>query len=248
MSKQTYRVFQAILLLGLFLFLGSKVVSNQLSWYINPRFITLTQIGILALAVLIYRLIAEIRRSHEHHAHDDHDHDHTPSSVNLLIMLIPLLVGVLIPARPLGSATVSTKGPITSAPLISSQAQSQERLVPTEERTILDWYYLFAFEEDIDQFMGQEASVIGFVYFDERLPKGQFFVSRIILSCCAADGYAVTMIVDWPEAAALKQDSWIRVTGPLGKAFFADDPQAIPLIRAKTVEIVPQPDAPYLFP
>jgi len=41
---------------------------------------------------------------------------------------------------------------------------------------------------------------------------------------------------------------WVRVTGPVEKAYFADDPQAIPLIRAETVEAVPQPDQPYLYP
>jgi putative membrane protein len=245
MPQRWYRIIQAVLLLALFFFLVSKVLSNQLSWYINPRFIPLTYVGILFLGVLVYRLVLEMKGSF---APEHEEYDHTAAPVNLLIMLIPLLVGVLIPARPLGSSTVSTKGPITTAPIVSSQSQSRERLVPVEERTILDWYYLFAFEEDIEPFMGKEASVIGFVYHDERLPEGQFFVSRIILSCCAADGYAVTMIVEWPEAASLKQDIWVRVTGPVGKVFFADEPQAIPLIQAQRVEIIPEPDAPYLFP
>jgi uncharacterized repeat protein (TIGR03943 family) len=245
MPRRWYRIFQAVLLLALFFFLGSKVISNQLSWYIHPRFAALTLIGILFLGVLVYRLIMDMKGSF---APDSHDHEHTAAPVNLVIMLIPLLVGVLIPAHPLGSATVSTKGPIASAPIISSESESQERLVPAEERDIVGWVTLFAFEDNLDPFMGEQASVIGFVYFDERLPNGQFFVSRIVLSCCAADGYAFTMIVEWPNSFSLKQDTWVRVTGPVSKGYFADDPQAIPLIRAHRVEIVPQPDNPYLFP
>jgi uncharacterized repeat protein (TIGR03943 family) len=245
MPKRWYRIFQAVLLSALFFFLSSKVLSNQLSWYINPRFAALTLIGILFLGVLVYRLVPEMKGSF---APDRHDHDETAPPLNLLIMLIPLLVGILIPARPLGSATVSTKGPIASSPIISSRADNQERLVPAEKRNIVGWVMLFAMEENLDQYMGEEASVIGFVYKDKRLPEGQFFVSRIVLSCCAADGYAFTMIVDWSEAASLKPDTWIRVTGPVGKTYFADDPQAVPLIRAEKVEIVPQPDDPYLFP
>ena len=245
MPIRWYRIFQAVLLLALFFFLGSKVVSNQLSWYIHPRFATLTLIGILFLGVLVYRLVLEMKGSF---APDRHDHDHTAAPLNLWIMLIPLLVGILIPARPLGSATVSTKGPIASTPIISSKAGNQERLVPAEKRNIVGWVTLFAFEENLDQYMDEEAAVIGFVYHDKRLPTGQFFVSRIVLSCCAADGYAFTMMVDWPQAASLKPDTWVRVTGPVGKAYFADDPQAVPLIHATMVEIVPQPDDPYLFP
>jgi uncharacterized repeat protein (TIGR03943 family) len=245
MPKRWYRIFQAVLLLALFFFLGAKVISHQLSWYINPRFTALTLIGILFLGVLVYRLVPEMKGSF---APEHEDYDHTAPPVNLLIMLIPLLVGILIPARPLGSAAVSTKGPITSAPLINSKTGNQESLVPVEKRDIGDWVFLFAMEDNLDPYMGQEASVIGFVYQDKQLPAGQFFVSRIVLTCCAADGIAFTMIVDWPRAASLKPDTWVQVTGPVGKAHFADDPQAVPLIHATTVEIVPQPDNPYLFP
>ena len=193
MPQRWYRIFQAILLLALFFFLVSKVVSNQLSWYIHPRFATLTYIGILFLGVLIYRLVREMKGSF---APEHEEYGHTAAPVNLLIMLIPLLVGILIPARPLGSATVFTKGPIASSPIISSRSDNQERLVPAEKRNIVGWVTLFALEENLDQYMDEEASVIGFVYKDKRLPEGQFFVSRIVLSCCAADGYAFSMVVD----------------------------------------------------
>jgi uncharacterized repeat protein (TIGR03943 family) len=248
MPKRWYRIFQAVLLLALFFFLGSKVITNQLSWYINPRFITLTQIGILFLGVLVYRLIMDMKGSFAPEKQDDHDHDHGGAPVNLLVMLIPLLVGILIPARPLGSATVSTKGLTTSSPIISSQSGVSQLVVLPENRTIVDWVTIFYSEENVDPYLGEQASVVGFVYLDERLPNGQFLVSRIILSCCAADGYAVGMIVDWPNAASLDEDAWVRVTGSVEKGHFADSSQALPLIRAEMVELVPQPEQPYLFP
>jgi putative membrane protein len=112
----------------------------------------------------------------------------------------------------------------------------------------VEWVTLFYSEENVDPYTGEQASVVGFVYFDDRLPNGQFLVSRIILSCCAADGYAVGMIVDWPNAASLEQDVWVRVTGSVEKSYFADNPQILPLIRAEMVEIIPEPEQPYLFP
>ena len=254
MPRQWYRIFQAILLLALFFFLGSKVISNQLSWYINPRFIILTQVGIVFLGILVYRLILEIRGSyephdaHEHHEHDEHDHDHAPAPFNLLIMLLPLLIGILIPARPLGSTAISTKGLTSTAPIVSSQAESRQLVVAADQRDILGWVILFTFEDNLEPFMGEQASVTGFVYRDKRLPEGQFLVSRIVIACCAADGYAAVMLVDWPESASLKEDTWVHVTGPVDKAYLGDDPQAIPLVKAESVEIVPAPKQPYLFP
>jgi uncharacterized repeat protein (TIGR03943 family) len=250
MPKPLYRSFQALLLLGLFLFLISKVINNQLLWYINLRFVTLTMIGILFLAILAQRLFSEVlhmRKQRVEHEHDHHDdHDHAPSPINLWIMLIPLLIGILIPAKPLDASAVSAKGLTTSSPLISSDSSSQLFETESEQRNVLDWVKLFYFEQELSPYIGQQASVVGFVYFDERLPEGQFFVSRFILSCCAADGYAVGMIVEWPEADSLEQDSWVQVKGPVDVVTFGNGTS--PLIRAESVEPVPQPDQPYLYP
>jgi putative membrane protein len=243
MSQRLYRIVQAVLLFGLLVFLGMKVFTNQLTWYINPRFVMITQIGILFLAILVYRLAMEIRRSQH-----DPEHNHAVTPLNLWIMLIPLLVGILIPARPLGASAISSKGFTTSSPVISSQASSRQFETASEQRDILDWVNLFDIEDDLRPLMGQKASVVGFVYQDQRLPEGQFFVSRIVISCCAADGFPVVMIVDWPEAASLQPDTWVHVSGPVDQTYFDKQPQAIPLIRAQTVETVPQPDRPYLYP
>lgn len=250
MPKRLYRSIQALLLLGLFLFLMSKVINNQLLWYINLRFVTLTYIGIIFLAILAQRLFSEVRLSRQRQGvgeHDhDRDHDHAPSPMNLWIMLIPLLIGILIPAKPLDSSAVSAKGLTTSSALISTDSSSRLLETESEQRNILDWVKLFYFEADLNPFIGQQASVVGFVYHSEDLPQGQFLVSRFILSCCAADGYAVGMIVESSEAESFEQDTWVKVTGPVDVVSFNE--RSSPLIRAETIEVVPQPEQPYLYP
>jgi uncharacterized repeat protein (TIGR03943 family) len=247
MSKRLYRSLQALLLLGLFLFLIGKVMNNQLLWYINQRFIALTQIGIVFLAILAQRLFMEAHLARQQQQDEERVHDRPCACFReLWIMLIPLLIGVLIPAKPLDSSAVSAKGLTTSSPLISSDSSSKLFETESEQRNILDWVKLFYFEKDLNPYIGQQASVVGFVYFDNRLPEGQFFVSRFILSCCAADGYAVGMIVEWPDASSLKQDMWVQVMGPVDAVSF--DKGISPLIRAEAVDLVPQPDQPYLYP
>jgi len=246
MSKRRYRSWQALLLLALFLFFLGKVINNQLSWYINLRFLALTEIGIVFLAILAQRLFMEARLSRENKQSEEHDHDHTPAPANLWVMLIPLLIGILIPAKPLDSSAVSAKGLTTSSALIGSQSSSKLFETESEQRNVLDWVKLFYFEKDLNPYIGQQASVVGFVYLDDRLPEGQFFVSRFIISCCAADGYAVGMIVNAPNTTSLKKDSWVKVSGPVEAVPF--DNGISPLIRAEVVESVSQPDQPYLYP
>jgi uncharacterized repeat protein (TIGR03943 family) len=248
MSKRRYRSYQALLLLALCIFLAAKAAIGQLTWYINLRYIPLTIFGIVFLAVLVQTLYAEIKRSYRLAQNNEHDHDHddAPASANLWFMLLPLLIGVLIPARPLDSSAFSTKGFNTNSPLVSSDSSTQLLGTDSQERNILDWIKLFNFESDLSSYAGQKASVIGFVYFDKSLTKNQFFVSRFVISCCAADGFAIAMIGEWPQASTLKQDSWVLVKGPVHSITLND--QVVPVIQAESVQAVPVPEQPYLFP
>ena len=88
--------------------------------------------------------------------------------------------------------------------------------------------------------------MIGFVYFDESLNKNQFFVSRFVISCCAADGFAIAMVGEWPQASTLEQDSWVLVKGTVQSITLHD--RAVPMIQAESVQAVPIPEQPYLFP
>jgi len=245
MLKQRYRFYQALLLLALCLFLTAKAAIGQLTWYINFRYIPLTIIGVVFLAILAQTLYSETKYLRQNAQHD-HDHDHTPASANLWFMLVPLLIGVLIPSRPLDSSAFSTKGFNNNSPLVSADSSAELLGTDSQNRNILDWIKLFNFESDLSPFLEQKASVIGFVYFDKSLAKNQFFVSRFIISCCAADSYAIAMVGEWPQASTLKQDSWVLVKGPVQSIKLNN--QAIPLIQAESVQAVPVPDQPYLFP
>ncbi|HEX9333274.1 MAG TPA: TIGR03943 family protein [Anaerolineales bacterium] len=247
MLERRYRFFQAVIFLGLFLFLVTKLINTQLLWYINKRFIILTEIGILLLAILMQRLFMEARSMSKPPQDEEHvQHEHKPAAINLWILSIPLLIGVLIPAKPLDSTAVSAKGLTTTSALISSNSSSRPFETESEQRNVLAWVKLFYFEKDLTPYTGQKASVIGFVYLDDRLPKGQFFVSRFILACCAADAYAVGMIVEPPAGTSIKQDEWLQVKGPVEVVSF--DGHNSPLIRAETITPVSQPDQPYLYP
>jgi len=245
MPTRMYRSFQGLLLTGLFVFFASKAVNGQLTWYINSRFVPLTLFGILFLAVLAQTIFTEVKRLRAHDEEHVHEHEHaTPA--NLWFMIIPLLIGVLIPARPLNSSAFDTKGLNTSAPLVSADTSSLIFETESEKRNILDWLKLFNYEDDVTQFVGQKASVIGFVYFDEALGADQFYVSRFVVSCCAADGFAIAIPAQWPDAASLKKDSWVIVKGSISSVEI--DGNRMPLITATSVESVDVPDQPYLFP
>ena len=54
------------------------------------------------------------------------------------------------------------------------------------------------------------------------------------------------MVGEWPQASTLEKDAWVLVKGPIKIITLNDRP--VPLIQAESVQSVPVPEQPYLFP
>jgi uncharacterized repeat protein (TIGR03943 family) len=243
MTQRMYRSLQGLLLLALALFLVDKVLSGRLAWYIHLRFLPLTVIGIILLAAMAHTVFRARPASQE--GHDGPHHEHAAPAGSLVILLIPIVIGALIPAQPLDSSALSVRGVSQSAPLVAADSRALQLQDAADRRTILDWIRLFNFESDPTPYLEEPANVIGFVYHDRRLPPDQFMLSRFVVTCCAADAFALGIPVQW-DGAPFEDNTWVQVRGPVqvSKA----DGQQSPLIAAETVERVPVPQQPYLFP
>lgn len=251
MTRRMYRSLQGLILALTALYLFSKLSSGGVLLYINLRFVPLTVLAIVCLVVLAEAVFSTRPRpgaepsapEAESSTHDLHEHDR-PSWKRLAVLLIPILLGTLVPARPLGSAAVASKGVAFTAPASAGERPPLQVGLAPESRTVLDWLRAFGAASDPAQLDGAPADVIGFVYHDPRLPEGQFLVARFTLSCCAADAFALGVAVDWPQA--LEANSWVRVRGPI----FAStvEGQLLPRIAAEQVEAVAMPEQPYLYP
>ena len=251
MNKTVFRLLQCVIILGLAIYLGEKWISGKLSYYINLRFAIFTVIGVVGLIIMvvvgIFPLLAK-RRQHATQKPDPEDHSQLSEipGTALLILAIPLLLGVLVPVRPLSASSLSTRGMGLSAPVSIGQNKTSAMQVVADDRTVLDWIKIFNYEQDLSTYLGKPANVIGFVYHDPRLSKGQFMVGRFAITCCVADAFAIGMAVDWPDSANLQENSWVNVKGPVDELTI--DGQKVPLIHATTIEPISAPEQPYLYP
>lgn len=257
MSSRHYPLLQALLMAGLSLFLAAKVASGEIYYYINERFLPLIAFGAAAALALaagaVWRWLRRPAAGHEHAAQPgaEHGHTHAPARLPLgtvLLAALPLLLGALVPARPLGVAALERQGLNAAGGGLPSGGAGPARAldVPPEARTILDWVRAFNYTQDPAQFDGQPADVVGFVYHRPALPEGQFLVSRFVVTCCAADASGVALLAAWPESASLAENAWVRVRGPVRAAEL--DGRPIPLIQVESVEPTAQPDHPYMYP
>src|SRR5262245_27405133 len=124
---RTYRTLQALTLAGLGIFLLEKIWSGTLYWYISNRFLVLTLIAAIVLLVLAQTILprrrpegAEDEGQHLEHPGHDHDHGTAQPAWGLLVVALPVLLGIVVPAKPLGAAAIANKGINTSAPLVAA--------------------------------------------------------------------------------------------------------------------------------
>jgi uncharacterized repeat protein (TIGR03943 family) len=247
MLTKLYPIIQTVILAALGIFLLKHVVTGTLAWYINERYLWL----VVGAAVMLFALpwSAWPTREPSHtHAHDHTHHHVVVSRWGLVLIALPIILGVGVPAKPLGTSALANIGIETTAPTQVLNATSAVAIdLASTDRTILEWTQLFQYALDPSIYDGQLADVVGFTYRDSRLSENQMYVGRFVMRCCAADVNALGMIVEWSRAAEFTDNTWVRVQGPV-KIARNEAGKLIPLIKAENVTIVPTPARPYLYP
>ncbi|NDJ85410.1 MAG: TIGR03943 family protein [Chloroflexi bacterium] len=231
------------LLVGLAAYFAFVVLSGRWAYYIDPRFQWLS-----VVAVALFTLLAlSYLRGRGTDPDDDFSHRETTSLWAVLILSVPLILGVVVPARPLMSSAAGTRGVDTDFDSVTlSQSSSKSLTIVPGERNVLDWGRVIASSSDTSQFNGEPVDVVGFVYRDSRFGDDTFMVTRFTISCCVADALAVGLVVRVPEGMeSPTTDAWIRVVGTFQEETFDDN--LIPVVVAESVSAVSQPDQPYLY-
>ena len=269
--------FKGMLLFGLGIFLLTRITSGALNFYISERFGWLTMAAVLGLFLVggSYRyLIRDAGLAptgdddHDHPPHSlfdirqapiqlgsphvKHDHWHALGWPGILLISLPIILGLLVPPRPLGVAALQNRE-ISGGGLDSvlPAAVRSTQMKESADRTILDW--VLAFHEGQWPAETEVVDVVGFVYHGDSVEDGrQFTITRFVVGCCAADAMAVGLPVSLgPESApgqpsvdGLEEGQWVRVVG----RFAAPVGNALPLLVAERLDAVPEPNQPYLYP
>lgn len=266
MSERTYLALKALILVGLAIFLADKLFNGTLYYYIAPRFAWLSLVAV-ALFIALAQSYGLFDRSasddaqteglsplpagsepHDHDDHAHHHHHHEPARRSLwplLIVAMPVILGVVVPARPLGTSAIANRGVSTDIAVAADAAGSTLTVIPAE-RNVLDWVRAMNENPAPDALNGAEADVVGFVYRDPLFADDQFMVARFVLVCCVADATPVGLVVQTPDAAAFQADTWVRVRGAFAQGAVNGEP--MPVLVAESVEAVAPPPQPYLYP
>jgi putative membrane protein len=112
-----------------------------------------------------------------------------------------------------------------------------------------DSIYSTYYEEissNINKYVGRKVSLKGFVYKEEGFAENQLVVSRFLVTHCVADASIIGFLSEFPDAASIENDTWIRVEGMIETGSYMDSP--IPVIKVTKWEQADEPEVPYLYP
>ncbi|GAB4516721.1 MAG: TIGR03943 family protein [Anaerolineae bacterium] len=239
---RTMDVVRVLVLFSLTAYFAYNIASGNLTNYINERFVWLSYVAVVIFFALgLADAYALMKRDQDNDAFRQFDHNRVTWPI-IGFAAVPLLLGVLIPSQPLGAEAIN--GNISfSVASVDGAVTSSEMKAPLD-RNVLDWLRIFSGTTTPSDYDGQPAQMIGFVYREPDFPEGHFMISRFTVACCVADASAFGIPVYAPEAD-VADGQWVQVNGTFAAGLFRD--LKTPILQAEALEVVPQPDHPYLY-
>lgn len=231
---------KVIVLVGMGVYFTVNIISGNLTNYVNERFAWLSYVAVAIFLLLGIAVLIGIWRGDKKQTVDV-GHTLNISWGVIAICGLPLLFGTLIPSQPLGAAAVRGNISLSAANFNTATAFERDPL----ERNVLEWVRVF--NQDVPAaFDGEPADVIGFIYREPDYAPDHFVVARFTMSCCVADASAIGMAVYFDGADDIADGEWVRVSGDFLAGTFRGT--ATPILQATVVDIVDQPEHPYLYP
>ncbi len=184
---------------------------------LRPFLIAAGLVLVVAAIMTLWYELRGSRRTEAVHAgetgDDGHGHSHEPRVAWLLILPVFALLLVAPPA--LGSHAASRSG--TAVQQVSDFPPLPEG--DPAKISMLDYASRAVFDEG-RSLGSRKVSVTGFIVTGS---KGQPYLARMILTCCAADARPVKVALTGQLPDQLKPDTWFEMTGKYSSKYVKDE-------------------------
>jgi uncharacterized repeat protein (TIGR03943 family) len=220
---------------------------GRLNLLIHPNYTLLTVaagVGLLAIALLQGYQLWRRRKS----AKPQVDAQHMvvlPRGWGSLLLLLFAMIGFIVTPRAFASATAMQRGAGEGIVLTQVKPQAFRGIVTPESRSLIDWIRTLQVYPEPDAYAGQKVKVQGFVMHPQNLTAQYLFVTRFVITCCAADVYPVHLPVKLSEGDRTQYpvDQWFEIEGNITTETLDGRRQAV--IQATHLKGIPEPKNPY---
>lgn len=150
--------------------------------------------------------------------------------------------------------SLSTPSPIKEEAKTTEQADIANTILASDAVPCVLKDETVPFDDDTDSFseflspeeLADKAMMLcGFVYKDDLFPKNTVLISRLFISCCAADASIVGFHVKVENTDVFKDDDWICVQGKMEVMTmeYAGEPYDVPILTGGIITHCEAPDA-----
>jgi len=251
MKVLSVRLFRAAMLFGIAGLIAKLFATGQMVKYMSPSLDALTAVTGVVLAVMGAMELLQSRDPDSTHA-AGHDHGHESDGMEqaftYLLVLAPLVLGLVVTPRALGSSALS--GDHMTSLLLAFPPASMSAAPggpPISSRPITDVPDLLAYLRRAGEAgVGQRVRATGLVVRSDMLGGNEFALLRYSLVHCVADAVPVGLLVVAPGDPGVTSDAWVEVEGVLAVQHREGD--ALVSIVANRVARAEEPVNPYLAP
>lgn len=221
------------------IFLGFLLVTGNLQKFINPKLAYLTIFSLVLLAAMfihnLWGLVVGNKRAEKHHCDGGHHHGETVSRSSVLIFL-PIVLSIVITPQTLSYQTndaANSVQPVNSpevpgreAPIAIDDSKQYQLITSSDvasespKENSVEYTQLaigeILFNNLSDQKQKLEKikiSLTGKVLKTPQLTADEVVLYRIVIACCAADGFPIGILVKLPPNTQLNPNDWVRVEG-----------------------------------
>lgn len=226
------RILAASPALLLALLVAKLWLTGTLRYYVNDRTVWIVLLGGILFAAVGAVCIREALRSD----------GALRLSFKTVAFLLPVLLGLFVPPRPLSATTgqASSLGTLQLTSHVSGGGSGD---------TFASWIGDLSSHPDADWWAGQHATLVGFVSKQAGLPSRSFIVARFLVSCCVVDATLLGFPVQLDRGSLPADGAWVQVSGVFGRRYWIDPSgQHYPLLQRAYVSPVSIPSSPYLSP
>jgi uncharacterized repeat protein (TIGR03943 family) len=196
--------------------------------------------GVILIALGILQLADVWRRARKAAAQADHEEHAEHAAPRMAwLLVVPVLAIFLIAPPALGAYTADRQSSVTTAPDASAQAPPLPAGDPVA--IALNDYASRAIWDSGRTLVGRNVSLTGFA---TAAPNGGWYLTRLTLTCCAADA-TVTKILVLGSTSTPASNSWVTLVGHWVAGGGTQSETAISHIQATSVTPVPTPSNPY---
>jgi uncharacterized repeat protein (TIGR03943 family) len=183
-------------------------------------------------------------RGHVHGSAGAHDAGHPHSARPAWLLLVPVLAVFLVAPPALGAdSVIRTEARIPASAAVANAAAFPPLPAGTVVPLAVNEFVSRAGWDKAGTLNGRTVSLTGFVVHAE----GRTLLARLVISCCAADAFPVTVRLTGGEADHYASDAWIRVTGEVVPGTATKENSYTPDFIPASVSKIPTPEDPYEY-